>query len=205
MKGLLKKVSLPPAFAAGAKGGAGRAAPPIIGGGGGAARLAGGRRGGFAAARRGGGAAAGGGGGGGGGPEDGAQRLVVTLEQNFFRDVYDDDPDLAEDDTIRTYPTTNTDIQITVQGYVEETGMWVDQKRVDIDVDRRLRRPAAGSGGGIEFLSGYDGIGSGGSAAGGHVAIFNIDSLGTYTPSNASAIIMTVFRKPINISAGGGT
>lgn len=143
------------------------------------------------------------GGGGGGGPEDGAQRLVITLDQNFHDDTFKSDNETVENDTIRTNPTTAPDIQVTVQGYVEEKGMWVDQRRIDIDVDKRENHPTAG--GGIEFSSGYDGIGSGGSGAGGIVAIYDIYSLGTYTPSNARAIISTVFRKPVGISAGGGT
>ena len=74
-----------------------------------------------------------------------------------------------------------------------------DQRRMDIDVDRLYSKVMQG--GGAEFLGGYDGIGSGGSAGGSVGIFYRIDSLGS-GPLNSRANVETVYRKVVNVGGG---
>ena len=107
----------------------------------------------------------------------------ITIDPSLMDELFgaaDNDPDT---------PTTSPDIRNVVGS----------QRRMDIDVDRLYTKVLHG--GGTEFLGGYDGIGSGGSA-GGNIGIFyRIDSLGC-GPVNSRANVETVYRKVVSVAGG---
>lgn len=108
----------------------------------------------------------------------------MTIDPNLMSEILgaaDNDPDTA---------ALSPDMRIDLG----------DQKRMDIDVDRLYAKVLQG--GGAEFLSGYDGIGSGGSAGGSTGIFYRIDSLGS-GPLNSRANVETAYRKVANV--GGET
>jgi hypothetical protein len=108
----------------------------------------------------------------------------ITVDPNLMPEILgaaDNDPD-----TVAASPDIRNDLG--------------DQKRIDIDVDRLYAKVLQG--GGAEFLSGYDGIGSGGTAGGSTGIFYRIDSLGS-GPLNSRANVETAYRKVANV--GGGT
>ena len=107
----------------------------------------------------------------------------ITIDPSLMSEILgatDNDPDTA---------ASSPDIQ-------NDLG---DQRRMDIDVDRLYSKVLYG--GGAEFLGGYDGIGSGGSAGGSIGIFYRIDSLGS-GPLNSRANVETVYRKVVNVGGG---
>ena len=107
----------------------------------------------------------------------------ITIDSSLMPEILgaaDDDPDTA---------ASSPDIQ-------NDLG---DQRRMDIDVDRLYTKVMQG--GGAEFLGGYDGIGSGGSAGGSVGVFYRVDSLGS-GPLNSRANVETVYRKVVNVGGG---
>lgn len=107
----------------------------------------------------------------------------MTIDPSLMSEIFgaaDNDPDT---------PASSPDIQ-------NDLG---NQKRMDIDVDRLFTNVLHG--GGAEFLGGYDGIGSGGSAGGSVGIFYRMDSLGS-GPLNSRANVETAYRKVVNIAGG---
>ncbi len=108
---------------------------------------------------------------------------AMTIDQSLMSELFggaDNDPDAA---------ASSPDIQ-------NDLG---NQRRMDIDIDRLFTKVLQG--GGAEFLGGYDGIGSGGSAGGSIGIFYRIDSLGG-GPLNSCANVETAYRKVVNIAGG---